>query len=107
MFQERDNLLSHIMNMLRLLSAPHVQCLEHLETFKMPRLSAISIAAGEGSTAGWEGDTWQPSAEDMEAVDSCLGTLGGDSNMGNWTQGQSALADGAVKLLQAFIDSNG
>lgn len=104
MFQERNNLLSHTMNMLRSLSAPHVQ---YLEIFKMPRLSAISIATGEGSTAGWEGDTWQPSAEDMEAVDNCLGTLGGDSNMGNWTRGQSALADGAVKLLQAFIDSNG
>lgn len=42
----------------------------------------------------------------MAAVDSCLGTLDG-AQSGNLTQAQSALASGAVKLLQAFIDSNG
>ena len=64
-------------------------------------------AAGEGGDASWEGDAWQPSAEDMAAVDSCLGTLDGAHAGNDWSVGQSALASGAVKLLQAFIDSNG
>ena len=63
--------------------------------------------AGEGGDASWEGDTRQPSAEDMAAVDSCLGTLDGAHTGSDWTEGQSALASGAVQLLQAFIDSNG
>ena len=56
--------------------------------------------------ADWEGDTWQPTAEEMAAVDSCLGTLS-EGSFGNWTAGQSALGSMAVKFLQAFIDSNG
>lgn len=42
----------------------------------------------------------------MAAVSSCLGALNG-ARVSNWSEGQSALAGGAVKLLQAFIDSNG
>lgn len=42
----------------------------------------------------------------MAAVNSCMGTLDG-ARASNWTDGQSALAGAAVKLLQAFIDSNG
>lgn len=49
------------------------------------------------------GDSWQPSAADIAAVESCLGEV----TTANASSTTPAVSAAAVKLLQAFIDSNG
>ncbi len=49
------------------------------------------------------GEGWQPSAADIAAVDSCLGEV----TSVNASSTTAAVSAAAVKLLQAFIDSNG
>ncbi|CAL8463070.1 g2604 [Coccomyxa elongata] len=49
------------------------------------------------------GDGWQPSTADIAAVESCLGEV---TNV-NTSFTTAAVSAAAVKLLQAFIDSNG
>ena len=55
-------------------------------------------AAGKVGGAGW-----QPSAADVAAVESCLGEV----STADTSSTTAALSSAAVKLLQAFIDSNG
>lgn len=55
-------------------------------------------AAGEMGSEGW-----QPSAADIAAVESCLGEV----TTADTSSTTAALSSAAVKLLQAFIDSNG
>lgn len=62
-----------------------------------------SMAAAGAAAQDIGGETWQPSAADLAAVDSCLGDISNADTSGT----TAALSAVAVKLLQAFIDSNG
>ena len=74
-------------------------------------LAASMAAAAAASSPGDDpGARYQPSARDMAAVEDCLSQLGGQQGgNGTGTDGGGAgeLGGVAVKLLQAFIDSNG
>ena len=73
--------------------------------------ASLAAAAAAHPPGDDPGGGYQPSTYDMAAVEDCLGQLGGNEG-GNGTEGSGGGAGGklggvAVKLLQAFIDSNG
>ncbi len=83
---------------LRNLTTPFQQFLSPTLRSNCSDLMHSMAVAGESGTDGW-----QPSAADIAAVDSCLGKV---TNV-NTSSTTAAVSAAAVKLLQAFIDSNG